>query len=201
MASKEILKKLSDIQAELFVPKGQKNNFGGYNYRSCEDILKAVKPLIEKKGCLLHMTNDLEHIGDFNYIKATVYITDVETGDFIASTAYAREEPVKKGMDGSQISGSSTSYARKYALAGLFCIDNEKDSDATNTHGKDVEEDAKAEGLSQLQIDAILAELERTGVTEDMVLSSVGKPTLASLTNADYIKVTKKLAKTATKEN
>lgn len=129
-----IYAKLAEIQKELFVPKGQKNSFGGYNYRSCEDILKTVKPICEAKGCVLFITNDMENIGDRNYVKATVTLYELETGEKIESTAHAREEAEKKGMDGSQITGSASSYARKYALAGLFCIDNEKDSDATNDH-------------------------------------------------------------------
>lgn len=131
-----IYAKLAEIQKELFVPKDQKNNFGGYSYRSCEDILKAVKPICEAKGCVLFITNDMECIGDRNYVKATARLVELETGEDIESVAHAREEAEKKGMDGSQITGSASSYARKYALAGLFCIDNEKDSDATNDHGK-----------------------------------------------------------------
>jgi len=127
-----IYQKLSEIQKRLFVPKGQKNNFGGYNYRSCEDIFKAVKPICEECGCVLTVSNALECIGDRNYVKAIVTLVELETGEKIESTAHAREEKEKKGMDGSQITGAASSYARKYALAGLFCIDNEKDSDATN---------------------------------------------------------------------
>ena len=132
-----IYQKFSEIQKELFVPKGQRNDFGKYNYRSCEDILQAVKPICEAKGCVLTINNDLVNIGDRNYVKATAVLIDLETSEKIESTAHAREELEKKGMDGSQITGSASSYARKYALAGLFCIDNEKDSDATNTHGAD----------------------------------------------------------------
>ena len=127
-----IYTKLASIQSELFVPKENNNSFGKYNYRSCEDILKTVKPLCQKYDCVLMISNDLENIGDRNYVKATVTLADLEQGDAITVTAHAREEETKKGMDGSQITGASSSYARKYALAGLFCIDNEKDSDATN---------------------------------------------------------------------
>ena len=126
-----VVDKLASIQSELFVPKNNQNDFGNYPYRSCEDILKTVKPLCAKYKCLLHISNDLECIGNRNYVKATVKLMDLETGETIESTAHAREEETKKGMDGSQITGASSSYARKYALAGLFCIDNEKDSDAT----------------------------------------------------------------------
>lgn len=127
-----IYNKLANIQKELIAPKGQRNDFGKYNYRSCEDILKALKPLCDNYNCACFISNDLECIGNRNYVKATVTLVDLETGETVESTAHAREEEVKKGMDGSQITGASSSYARKYALAGLFCIDNEKDSDATN---------------------------------------------------------------------
>lgn len=128
--------KLAAIQKELVAPKGQFNAFGKYAYRSCEDILKALKPLCDANNCLVFITNELENIGSNNYVKALVRFVDLETGEVIESTAHAREEETKKGMDGSQITGASSSYARKYALAGLFCIDNEKDSDATNQGDK-----------------------------------------------------------------
>lgn len=131
-----IYEKLAKIQEELFVPKDQKNNFGNYNYRSCEDILKTVKPLCKKYKCLLWLDSSVVPIGDKNYVRATAILCDLEEDSTVSSKAYAREEDVKKGMDSSQISGSCLSYARKYALAGLFCIDNEKDSDATNTEVK-----------------------------------------------------------------
>lgn len=132
-----IYEKLAKIQEELFVPKDQKNNFGNYNYRSCEDILKTVKPLCKKYKCLLWMDSCVVPIGDKNYVRASAIIADLEEeNSSVCSKAYAREEDTKKGMDSSQISGACLSYARKYALAGLFCIDNEKDSDATNTEVK-----------------------------------------------------------------
>lgn len=134
-----IHEKLAQIQSKLFVPKGQNNDFGGYKYRSCEDILKAVKPLCEEVKTVLYMTNELIEVGGRNYVKASVVLQDLESEEFILSSAQAREEETKKGMDGSQITGSSSSYARKYALAGLFCIDNEKDSDATNEKTKNME--------------------------------------------------------------
>lgn len=126
---KEILTKLIALQSELKAPKGQYNKFGGYNYRSCEDILEAVKPLLKKQGCSLIISDTLENIGDRYYIKATVTIYDKETGESISNTAFAREEESKKGMDGSQITGTASSYARKYALNGLLLIDDTKDAD------------------------------------------------------------------------
>lgn len=117
--------KLAKIQAELNAPKNQRNNFGGYNYRSAEDILEAVKPLLD--GALLLLTDEITLIGDRYYIKASAYFED---GDFQRiTTAYAREPETKKGMDEPQITGTASSYARKYALNGLFCIDDNKDAD------------------------------------------------------------------------
>ena len=121
--------KLMNIQQELKCNKGQYNSFGKYKYRSCEDILESVKPLLKKHKCILTLNDNLEYIGDRYYIKATATITDIEKGESISNTAYAREEEDKKGMDGSQITGTSSSYARKYALNGLFAIDDTKDAD------------------------------------------------------------------------
>lgn len=126
--------KLIKIQNELSVPKNQFNSFGNYNYRSCEDILEAVKPLLKREGLLMTISDEVVQVGDRNYVKATVELDD-GTKQYKFS-AYAREEETKKGMDGSQITGASSSYARKYALNGLFLIDDTKDSDTTNTHDK-----------------------------------------------------------------
>ena len=124
-----IYKKLLEVQRELKAPKNQKNTFGGYNYRSCEDILEAVKPLLVKNNLSLQISDELENIGERYYIKATATLLDTEDDSTMSNTAYAREEEVKKGMDGSQITGTASSYARKYALNGLFLIDDTKDAD------------------------------------------------------------------------
>mgnify|MGYP000851004699 CR=1 FL=1 len=129
----EIKEKLFNIQQELKVEKSQFNAFGKYKYRSCEDILSSVKPILEKYKCILLLTDQIENIGDRYYIKATATLNDVENDGYLGVSAFAREELTKKGMDGSQITGTSSSYARKYALNGLFAIDDTKDSDATNT--------------------------------------------------------------------
>jgi hypothetical protein len=127
---KNLIEKLVSIQSELKAPKGQTNNFGKYKYRSCEDILEAVKPLLKKEGLFLSITDEIENVGDRYYIKAVAIVTDGV--DRWQTQALAREEETKKGMDASQISGSASSYARKYALNGMFAIDDTKDSDATN---------------------------------------------------------------------
>lgn len=126
--------KLLSIQSELKSPKSQYNNFGKYNYRSCEDILESLKPLLVKYKSVVYISDSLEHIGERFYVKATVTFVDCEKPETtpITVTAYAREEESKKGADGSQVTGASSSYARKYALNGLFDIDDTKDSDTTN---------------------------------------------------------------------
>ncbi len=124
--------KLLGIQSELKAPKGQYNKFGNYNYRSCEDILEAVKPLNVKYKTTVYLTDKVIQMGGRYYVEATAHFIDVESCESIEITAYAREEESKKGMDGSQVTGASSSYARKYALNGLFDIDDTKDSDTTN---------------------------------------------------------------------
>lgn len=121
------MNKLQEIQHRLKAPKGQYNSFGKYKYRSCEDILEAVKPILNEVGCTLTLSDDVVLIGDRFYIKATAHLKGEDTNEVVV--AYAREENEKKGMDGSQITGTASSYARKYALNGLFCIDDTKDAD------------------------------------------------------------------------
>jgi len=129
---KQIYQKLAAIQSALKAPKSQYNEFGRYKYRKAEDILESVKPLLADNGCTITCSDELIMVGNRYYIKATAILTDVETGESVSTTAYAREEEEKKGMDGSQITGASSSYARKYALNGLLCIDDTADSDTTN---------------------------------------------------------------------
>lgn len=130
------MKELITIQSELKAPKTQVNRFGGYKYRKAEDILEAVKPLLAKQKCTLIITDDIVMVGNRIYVKATATIKN-EKGEFEETTGWAREEETKKGMDGSQITGASSSYARKYALNGLFAIDDNADSDTTNTDQQD----------------------------------------------------------------
>lgn len=129
------MQELIEIQIELKAPKGQYNSFGKYNYRNAEDILEALKPLLKAKNCILVLSDEIVNIGERYYIKATATIIK---GDVkVVVNGYAREEESKKGMDGSQVTGASSSYARKYALNGLFLIDDTKDSDTANTHDKE----------------------------------------------------------------
>lgn len=125
------MKELISIQSELKAPKTQYNKFGGYKYRKAEDILEAVKPLLAKQKCTLIITDDIVMVGSRIYVKATATIKN-EKGEYETSNGWAREEETKKGMDGSQITGASSSYARKYALNGLLAIDDNADFDTTN---------------------------------------------------------------------
>lgn len=145
--------KLLLIQKSLKAPKNQFNNFGKYHYRSCEDILEALKPLLN--DCVLTVTDEVIMIGNRYYIKATAKLSD-STGEENCVSAYAREEESKKGMDGAQVTGSASSYARKYALNGLFLIDDTKDADSTNKHGKENVEAKESEKQAKVnnEVDA-----------------------------------------------
>ena len=129
MEGKAIYAALQAVQRDLKAPKGQYNSFGKYKYRSCEDIVEAVKPLLNDQGLILTMTDEAVSVADRIYIKATVKVIDVATGDCIETSALAREPQEKKGMDSAQVTGTCSSYARKYALNGLFAIDDTKDAD------------------------------------------------------------------------
>ncbi|ETR73963.1 MAG: hypothetical protein OMM_00546 [Candidatus Magnetoglobus multicellularis str. Araruama] len=126
-----IVKILSMIQTELKAPKNQFNKFGRYKYRSCEDILEGVKPLLAQHNCIVLLTDDIHEVNGRFYVKATASFQTPD-GQTISTTAYAREAHDKKGMDDAQLTGSCSSYARKYALNGLFCIDDTKDADTRN---------------------------------------------------------------------
>ena len=128
------MEKLRKIQCELKAPKNQRNNFGKYNYRSCEDILEAVKPLLDKHKCTLTISDEVREVCGVLFVEAIVFISDGK--DSVHTKAQAGIDPNRKGMDIAQSFGSSSSYARKYALNGLFLIDDTKDADASNTHGK-----------------------------------------------------------------
>lgn len=127
--------RLRAVQTALKAPKGQRNTFGNYNYRNCEDILEAVKPLLAEHELTLLIGDNLVMIGDRYYVKAVAKVSD-DLGGSADAAGFAREEEIKKGMDPSQITGAASSYARKYALNGLFLIDDTKDSDTTNEHDK-----------------------------------------------------------------
>ena len=171
-----IQEKLMNIQYELKCNKSQYNSFGRYAYRSSEDILEAVKPLLYKYKATLVVNDDIVLIGDRFYVKATSKITDIETGECVESTAFAREDESQKGMSSAQVTGSVSSYARKYSMNALFAIDDNKDSDATNTHGKDIKPNmTPVNGLTEAQIKRLLAIGNKAGFKKDVVEATVKK--------------------------
>jgi len=141
---------LVKIQAELKAPKNQTNNFGKYKYRSAEDIIEAVKPILKKYDTALVVSDEVVQVGDRIYIKATATLLD-GTDDHISVHGWAREEESKKGMDSAQLTGSTASYAKKYALSNLFAIDDTKDSDATNQHQDEVGEEKRMKLITLLE--------------------------------------------------
>lgn len=145
MADKTFTERVIAVQSQLKAPKNQRNDFGGYNYRNCEDILEAVKPLLKAEGLYLTITDDIVVLGDRFYVKATATLSDGERS--LSNQAFAREEATKKGMDGSQVTGAASSYARKYALNGLLAIDDTKDADTLN-NGKDSKASGKAKATA-----------------------------------------------------
>tara|TARA_R100000544_G_C2200803_1_gene46612 strand:- start:65 stop:595 length:531 start_codon:yes stop_codon:yes gene_type:complete len=162
--NKEFIRRVAKIQSELKAPKGQFNKFGKYNYRSCEDIMEGVKPLLD--GLVLTVNDELQQAADRIYIKATATLTDGENS--ISNSALARESLTKKGMDDSQITGTASSYARKYALNGLFCIDDTKDADSmdnSNHTSASNEPDSNDRGW----IDAVKANPDVINQIEDPV--------------------------------
>lgn len=181
-----IYEKLLAIQTKIKAPKSQYNKFGGYYYRSCEDILEAVKPLLEEVKATVTVRDEIELIGNRYYVKATATLIDTETADRMAvvnNIAYAREDETKKGMDGSQITGATSSYARKYALNGLFAIDDNKDSDNGENETPKPTLDEK-----------LLAEAERLRIDINNVATYLKKP-VENLTNADLQKCIEQKAK------
>ena len=171
-----VYEKLMTVQTKLRAPKGQYNQFGHYSYRSCEDILEALKPLLAEVGAIVNVSDEVKLIGNRFYVEATAMFLDCETGDSIVARASAREDESKKGMDLAQVTGSVSSYARKYALNGLFAIDDNKDSDATNTHGKDIKPNmTPVSGLSEAQIKRLFAIGNKAGFEKDVVETTVKK--------------------------
>lgn len=153
MADKTFIERVIAVQSQLKAPKNQRNDFGGFNYRSCEDILEAVKPLLKAEGLCLTITDDIVMLGDRYYVKATATLTDGERS--LPNQAFAREPEERAKMDGSQVTGSASSYARKYALNGLFAIDDTKDADTLNNgqdaaKGKDFDK-GKAKAIAEVR--------------------------------------------------
>ena len=178
----QIYTKLATIQKKLKCEKSQYNSFGKYKYRSCEDILKAVKPLLDETKTVLTLSDELVAIGERYYVKATATLLDTEESKdvpFISTTAYAREEETKKGMDGSQITGTASSYARKYALGGLFDIDDGIDSDTTNTgETKTARTKTSVQSKSKIDFDEIDKRISNAETADEVrkIYAGVPKP-------------------------
>ena len=186
------------IQSELNAAKSQYNNFGKYAYRNCEDILEALKPILKEHKSTIYISDEIVTVLERFYIKATVTFIDAETGESITNTAYAREEESKKGMDGSQVTGASSSYARKYALNGMFAIDDTKDSDFTNTTTK-----TDNTGLSEAQIKRLLAIASKVNISADdvkiVVAKSFGVQDLRKMNKQQYDEICSRLEKKGSK--
>ena len=173
-----IYKKLLNIQSKLKAPKNQYNSFGKYHYRSCEDILEGLKPILKEEGATLILNDSIIQIGDRYYVESTAKLIDVETGDMIETKALAREEENLKGQSSAQVSGSTSSYSRKYCLNALFCIDDTKDSDATNTHGKEDSKQTSTQSsptITEKQKNLLLYKAKENNFTEAQILQVIKK--------------------------
>lgn len=193
----DLLTKLSAVQQHLKAPKGQRNSFGNYNYRSAEDILEAVKPLLFEHGLVMTISDSIVHLGDRYYVEATV---TVQNGtDSLQATGMAREAETKKGMDEAQITGAASSYARKYALNGMFDIDDTKDAD-TNEHHRATTAPKAAQATTEPKGDseltrakkAINEELERQGITapaakKAKLVSIISKSTIDTIDDCEIV--------------
>ena len=193
---------LRNIQSELNAPKNLYNSFGKYSYRSCESILEAVKPLLKKYGAEVVITDKIEHIGDRFYVKAEAIFTCGD--DTVIATAYAREPETKKGQDESQITGTASSYARKYALNGLFLIDDSKDADTDENHierearsnQRNVQDDPK---VTSKEIEAMTDFAKEVDVSIESICERYGVNTLQDMTMSQYASTIRSLNATANK--
>ena len=185
-----VYKKLIEVQMELKAPKNQRNTFGNYNYRSAEDILEALKPILWKHGADVFLSYKIIVTGNmWTYVEATATFVDIETGDSTCTTGYAREAETKKGMDPSQITGSASSYAGKYALNGLFLIDDTKDADTDEHHRQTTGAKPKAftkDDVTALRLDLVkLATATKKDVNEleNRVATAIGLDSFESINN------------------
>lgn len=207
-----IREKLLVVQTELNAPKNRMNKFGGYSYRSCEDILEALKPILKKVKAVIKLTDNIIMIGDRIYVNATAWFVDTESDETISADAFAREPAEKKGMDAAQVTGTASSYARKYALNGLLAIDDAKDPD---TDEYKVEQDAKAEKAAKTvaikkkkeevdstDLDAMISNeelktlemlIERAGVTPEKFCKIYNLTVMSELPAGEYKNAVSKL--------
>ena len=190
-----VYEKLAIIQQELIAPKNQYNSFGKYNYRSCEDILEGLKPCLRNVRAAVTVSDEVVQIGERYYIKATATLHDAESNESISNTAYAREDEGKKGMDVSQVTGATSSYARKYALNGLFCIDDVKDADTRDNRQNEAKEQKQAEEhqkefensvVSEVKVKALVAKCEKEGVDTAKILKLYKVKSFSELTELKF---------------
>ena len=189
-----IIDKLAVIQQELCAPKSQFNQYGKYNYRSCEDILEGLKPCLKNAGCALTISDELVVIGERYYVKATATLYDAEIGSKIENVAYAREEETVKGMSSSQITGAASSYARKYALNGLFCIDDVKDADTRDNRQKEAKAQKQAEAEQKVIENQLINEVKVKVLIDKCQNENVPVEKILKLYKVDAIeKITEKM--------
>lgn len=183
-----VLEKLKFVQQNLKAPKGQHNAFGDYNYRSCEDIQEAVKPLLGQVNAVLLLGDELAELGGRFYIKATAVFRDMESGESVSNSAYARECDSRPKMDAAQITSSCSSYARKYALNGLFCIDDSRDPDMMDTREaeRQRQQAGKTSGLKADLRKRLIEEAERTGTSLGSVCKRYGVKNIGDMTEDQY---------------
>jgi len=187
-----VLEKLFKVQQELKAPKNKNNSSGNYKYRSAEDILEAVKPLLKAQKLVMALDDEIIEVNNCSYVKAKVTLYDIEAGDSFNVSASAREADIKNGMDDSQITGATSSYARKYALNGLFLIDDTKDADSDEWR---LEQEKKAEyeakkikkqPITQANVDALILAAKAKDISEDKILARYGKTDLMDLTQEEW---------------
>ena len=192
-----INEKLMHIQTQIKAPKNLYNSFGKYKYRNAEGICEAVKPYLQEEGVSLVLKDDVVEVGGRVYIKATAILSDIENGTSVSTSAYARESEEKKGMDDSQITGTASSYARKYALNGLFLLDDTKDADSDEYKKENDEkaqmkkDEAEAEKIakqkiSEVKIKALVSRCEEEGVSTDKILNLYKVSSFADLTERQF---------------
>ena len=200
-----LLEKLSNVQSNLNVPKGQKNTFGNYNYRSCEDILNKCKPVCSANGLMLTISDEIIIVSERYYVKSTATIMEISTGEKIEVSAFARESLSKKGQDESQITGTTSSYARKYALNGLFLLDDTKDADSDEYHNQTKKDDQpsakeqkevetiKQQKISELKVKAIQAAMAKERIDPQSVLNVYKIKSFEEMTEEMFLDANKKL--------
>ena len=196
-----INEKLMRIQTQIKAPKNLYNSFGKYNYRNAESICEAVKPFLEKENVSLILLDDVMAVGNRFYVKAIARLTDNENGDSVEATAFAREPETNKGMSESQITGTASSYARKYALNGLFLLDDTKDADTDEYHNQTAYQQANTKTtVTSEQVGKLKVEMLRTGATEQYICEYYKLNKLIDMTQEQYVNAMEMFKKTPDKK-